>query len=351
MSWQLASLAIVSAAVLCAVVWIELARPSARLVALVAALAALAALGRDAFAALPDVKPITAIVVVCGIAFGAGPGFAVGALAALLSNMLLGQGPWTPWQMLGWGLVGLFGALVGRLTRRAPGALTIALACAVAAELFNLVVDLFTLSTTGSHSLAAFGVVLAAAAPFDITHVVASFVFGLAFGVPLLRILMRARARMAFSWQDESASVASSRAGTGVAVALLVALVAAAAPVPGARAGQSALQRARAYLLHAQNRDGGYGSSPGLPSSELYTAWAAIGLAAAGEPPQSVTRNGHSIVDSLEARAGLLHGAGDIERTILALHAAGAPLARSPGTGRCASFSHGRAATDRSKGS
>jgi len=50
-----------------------------------------------------DVKPITAIVFVCGMALGAGPGFSIGALAALISNMLLGQGPWTPWQMLAWG--------------------------------------------------------------------------------------------------------------------------------------------------------------------------------------------------------------------------------------------------------
>ncbi|HUA12747.1 MAG TPA: ECF transporter S component [Solirubrobacteraceae bacterium] len=326
MSWQLASLVIVCAALGAAVAWIELARPSARLVAIVACLGALAALGRDAFAAIPDVKPTTAIVVVCGMAFGAGPGFAVGALAALLSNMLLGQGPWTPWQMLGWGLVGLFGALVGRLTKRDAGPLTIALACAVAAELFNLVVDLFTLSTTGNHSLAAFGVVLATAAPFDATHVVASFVFGLAFGAPLLRILMRARARMAVRW-GEAAKQAPVRAGAGTVAALIAAAVVAStvAPVPGARAGTSALGRARAYLIRAQNRDGGYGSSPGLPSSELFTAWAAIGLAAAGEPPGSVVRDGHSVVASIDAGARSLHGAGDIERTIIALRAAGAP--------------------------
>ena len=134
-------------------------------------------------------------------------------------------GPVDPWQMLGWGLVGLFGALVGRLTNRRAGPFTIAVACAVAAELFNLVVDLFTLSTTGNHSLAVFGVVLAAAAPFDVTHVIASFVFGLAFGAPLLRILMRARARMASRWShDGVANRTASRAGA--AVALLVALVA-----------------------------------------------------------------------------------------------------------------------------
>src|SRR5208282_2084199 len=118
--------------------WYERSRPPVKLVAVIATLAALAALGRDAFVAVPDVKPITAIVLVSGVAFGAGPGFAVGAISGLASNILLGQGPWTPWQMLGWGLVGLIGAGLGRLTSRQMSPLALALACAASAEVFNL---------------------------------------------------------------------------------------------------------------------------------------------------------------------------------------------------------------------
>ena len=79
------------------------------MVAVVATLAALAALGRDAFVALPDVKPITAMVFVVGYALGPLPGFTVGALGMLASNIVLGQGPCTPWQMAAWGMVGLAG--------------------------------------------------------------------------------------------------------------------------------------------------------------------------------------------------------------------------------------------------
>ena len=92
MSWQLASFAIVIGALVVAFWWYEQSHPSAKLLAVVATLAALAALGRDAFAAVPDVKPITAIVLVSGVAFGAGPGFAVGAISGLASNILLGAG-------------------------------------------------------------------------------------------------------------------------------------------------------------------------------------------------------------------------------------------------------------------
>src|SRR5581483_11992132 len=84
-----------------AVGWLayERARPSARTIAVVATLAAVAALGRDAFVAIPDVKPITALTLVVGCALGPLPGFSVGALGMLASNFVLGQGPYTPWQM------------------------------------------------------------------------------------------------------------------------------------------------------------------------------------------------------------------------------------------------------------
>ena len=74
-------------------------------------LAALAALGRIAFAALPDIKPTTDIVLITGYALGGPPGFAVGAVAALTSNLFFTEGAWTPWQMFAWGIVGIAGAV------------------------------------------------------------------------------------------------------------------------------------------------------------------------------------------------------------------------------------------------
>ncbi len=353
-SWQLASLAIVLASVAAGVWWWERSRPPSKLLAVVATMAALAALGRDAFAAIPDVKPTTAIVLVCGVVFGARPAFAIGALAGLASNVLLGEGPWTPWQMLGWGLVGLLGAALGATLGRRPPALVLALACAFAAEVFNLVVDLYTWIGTGDHTLAGFGVVLGSAVAFDATHVIASFGFGLVFGPVLLRMLTRVRARLQVSWRP-GAAVGPPRAPAlplpggpaAVALALAAATGLALGAGAGARAAQHRVPRARAaggpvatpaaisrelgYLASAQNADGGFGASKGQSSSELYTAWAAIGIAAAGRSPQSVRRDGHSPLDALRAEAGELHGAGDLERTILALRACGAPVRSLPG--------------------
>ena len=96
MSWELASFLILGGVILGGFAWYERSRPPSQVVALVAALAALAIAGRIAFAAFPNVKPTTDIVIFAGYALGGAPGFAVGALAALVSNFWFGQGPWTP---------------------------------------------------------------------------------------------------------------------------------------------------------------------------------------------------------------------------------------------------------------
>src|ERR671923_2610301 len=132
MSWQVAAYALLALVLAGGLAWYELSRPPARIVALVAALAALAVAGRLVFAAIPNVVATTDIVLITGYAVGAAPGFAVGALAALVSNLWLGQGPWTPWEMAGWGMVGLGGAAIGTLTGGRIGRIGLAAACGLA---------------------------------------------------------------------------------------------------------------------------------------------------------------------------------------------------------------------------
>lgn len=84
----------------------EASRPLMRQLMPTIVLAAVAAAGRMAFSPFADIKPVSAICIVAGAALGRRCGFATGALAALTSNFFFGQGPWTPWQMYAWGLVG-----------------------------------------------------------------------------------------------------------------------------------------------------------------------------------------------------------------------------------------------------
>ena len=100
MSWQAASLVVLSLGLVAGFAWYERDKPPARVLALVATLAALAVVGRLAFAAIPNVKPTTDIVLFAGYALGAVPGFAVGAVTAVVSNVFLahrGRGPPGRW--------------------------------------------------------------------------------------------------------------------------------------------------------------------------------------------------------------------------------------------------------------
>jgi energy-coupling factor transport system substrate-specific component len=342
MSWPLASFLIVG--LVLAVGWLayERRRPSARMAAVVAIMAALAALGRDAFAALPDVKPITAMTLVVGYALGPIPGFTVGALGMLVSNFMLGQGPYTPWQMAAWGMVGLAGAVLGRLSGRRLGRLPLALACAAAALGAKEIMNVYTWTLGASHTPAAFLAVAGQAVAYDVTDTIASFAFGFAFAPELARVLARMRVRMEVIWEEPSttaaptagipprtAGIAGSLTAVVVALVIAAALLVAGPGASGARVPSSSAELS--FLLGAQNPDGGFGGARGQSSSELYTGWAAMGLAAAGRDPLSVRRAGHTPGDALRGEAAGLQGAGDLERTILALHACGVSVHALPG--------------------
>ncbi|MBO0472457.1 ECF transporter S component [Enterococcus ureasiticus] len=78
---------------------------------LIAVLTAIAVLGRFLFYMIPAITPMTAIIIISGICLGSEIGFLVGSLSAITSNMLFGQGPWTPFQMVSWGLIGCVAGL------------------------------------------------------------------------------------------------------------------------------------------------------------------------------------------------------------------------------------------------
>jgi len=324
MSWQLGAGVVLALALGSGFAWYERSRPDARLVALVATLAAFAALGRVAFAALPNVKPTSDIVLISGYALGAGPGFVVGALAGLSSNFFFGQGPWTPWQMAGWGATGALGACLAvagghRVDRQPPGRWPLALACALAGFAFTALQDVGDWVTYSDHSGAQLAVYVGKGLGFDAVHATGSLLFALAFGPALARSVARFAARLEVRWRPASGTL-------GLVLALAAAGGwAGAARLPPARA-DAGLQGPIHYLLRAQNPDGGFGPAPGQPSSPLYSGWAALGLASAGISPAGVARDGHSLAAYLEnGRQG--EDPGSLERTVLALRAGGLPAA------------------------
>jgi energy-coupling factor transport system substrate-specific component len=215
MSWPLVTFLMVGLILLAGWLAYERSRPSARMAAVVATLAAVAALGREAFVALPEVKPITAFTLVVGYVLGPLPGFTVGAIGMLVSNIMLGQGSYTPWQMAAWGMVGLAGAALGRLTKRRLGRLQLACACGITALAAKEIMDVYTWSIGATHTPAAFLAIAGGALPFDLVDAGASFFFGLAFAPELARVLVRVRDRMDVHWE-------AVNAGTPLVLALVV---------------------------------------------------------------------------------------------------------------------------------
>lgn len=93
----------------------EKRKPQAKEIITIAVMSAIAVASRAAFVMLPFFKPMCAIVMITGMAFGSCAGFLTGSLGALVSNFIFGQGPWTPWQMLAYGIAG---ALAGIMRKR-----------------------------------------------------------------------------------------------------------------------------------------------------------------------------------------------------------------------------------------
>lgn len=87
-------------------------KPQARELVIIAVLCAMGVAGRAAFFMLPQFKPVMAMVIIAGVAFGGETGFLVGAITMLTSNILFGQGPWTPWQMFAMGIIGFLAGVL-----------------------------------------------------------------------------------------------------------------------------------------------------------------------------------------------------------------------------------------------
>lgn len=92
----------------------ESRKPQARELVIIAVLCAIGVAGRVAFFMLPQFKPVVAVVIIAGVAFGGEAGFLVGAVTGFVSNMFFGQGPLTPWQMFAFGIIGFLAGILFR---------------------------------------------------------------------------------------------------------------------------------------------------------------------------------------------------------------------------------------------
>jgi energy-coupling factor transport system substrate-specific component len=326
-SWQAGVMAMLGLTLIGGFAWYERSRPPSQIVALVAALAAISVAGRVAFSPIPNVVPSTDIALIAGYTLGGAPGFAVGALTGLVSNFWLGQGPWTPWQMAGWGLTGVLGAGLAAATGRRVGRIGLATVCALTGFAYGALLD-FSLMVTygGEQSLHRFLALSARGLPFNIAHATGNAALALVAGPAMARMLLRYRSRFEFAWRRKPGAGTRPRGVVAGAACLIVALlVVSPALLGGQRADASGggSGAAVAWLRGAENGDGGFGFARGEDSSPAMTGWAVLGLEAAGVNPLDVDHGDATPISYLAGTVGQISTTGDIERTILLLRGAG----------------------------
>lgn len=169
----------------------EMKKPKARDLVPIAVLSVLGALGRTLFAAVPSFNPNSAIVIITGMQFGPLAGYLTGSLSALASNMLLGQGPWTLWQMTAWGMMGYLGGLLEK-HRVFSNRIWLYVFGFLASFFFGWFMNLqYLLGYVNPLTFEAIVMACFSSLPFDLTHGASTFLFLLLLEKPWGKKLQR----------------------------------------------------------------------------------------------------------------------------------------------------------------
>lgn len=172
-------------------------KPQARELVVIAVLCALGVAGRSAFFMLPQFKPVAAMVIISGVAFGGESGFLVGAVTMFVSNMFFGQGPLTPWQMFAMGIIGFLSGVLFRkgLLRRDRISLAIFGGIVVFLVYGGIMNPASALTFQYKVTWPAIATSLVMGAPFDLIHGAATVFFLLVAGEPMLEKLDRIKVK------------------------------------------------------------------------------------------------------------------------------------------------------------
>lgn len=168
----------------------ERTKTSTREIVLIAVMVVLTVVSRLLFAPIPSFKPVTSVVIIAGIAFGAKAGYITGAMAAIVSDIFFGQGSWTPFQMLVWGIIGFFAGVLFYGKSIKLWLITIySMICGV---IFSVVMDIWTvIAIENTFNWLRYGEVLLASLPFMAIYAVSNLIFTLILTKPFMKKLSR----------------------------------------------------------------------------------------------------------------------------------------------------------------
>lgn len=163
---------------------------SAGFISITAVLTALSVVGRIVFTPIAGFKPCTAIIIIAGVSLGADAGFICGALTALISNIYFGQGMWTLFQMVSWGLIGVLSGIFRSQLGKHKWQMY--LFGAFSGVLYSFIMDVFSVIWQDrSFNLARFIAYAAGSAPFCAVYAFSNVVFLLILGPRMIRSIGR----------------------------------------------------------------------------------------------------------------------------------------------------------------
>lgn len=184
----------------------ERRRPKTGEIMIIAVLTAIAAAGRAIFFMTPNFKPVAAITVIAGVCLGPQAGFLVGAMSGFVSDFFFGQGPWTPWQMCGFGMTGLIAGIIGKCGKLGQSrAALVILGTLLTFFVYGGIVDLWTIFGFYSEpSVRVAAAVYAAAMPFNIIHAASSAIFLYFLANPMREKLERIKLKYGFGFARQT---------------------------------------------------------------------------------------------------------------------------------------------------
>ncbi len=161
---------------------------------IIAAMIGLSVAGRMLFAAVPNFKPITAMVIIGGIYLGSEAGFMVGSLAAVISNFYFGQGAWTPFQMLIWGIIGFLAGIIANKLKN--NLILVVVYGFFTGIVYSLFMDLWSVIwMNGGFNLAKYFALVATSLPIMVVYAVSNIIFLAILTKPFGRIFERLKTK------------------------------------------------------------------------------------------------------------------------------------------------------------
>ena len=178
-------------------------------ISLIAILSGFSSVSRIPFAAVPSIQPCTYIIICSGYVFGPVAGFMVGSTTALISNMFLGHGPWTLFQMFGWGLAGATASILQKFHIKNTGLILFGV---IWGYLFGWIMNLWNwFAYIYPHTMQTFVFVMMSSAWFDTLHAIGNALFLIFLGEKTITILKRYKDRFHIEYKETTKTTIQPR--------------------------------------------------------------------------------------------------------------------------------------------